>query len=509
MPARPPSADVETAGPDPTAGLLPTGAGAPLPAAARSTFEQSLGADLGAVRVHTGAESAQAAEAVGAHAFAVGNDIHFGAGKFRPDDPFGMHLLAHEVAHTQQQAGSSPSAQHKLEVSQPGDAHELEADHAADAMVKGAPARVSGGAGAAIARSAVGPVYNKATHVGTNHDKTIDWNNPPQFYGLAGDKGASLRDQYKGHLRAHLATEPDIVALGAGFDPEPIVARLHDIEEQQKDAAASAAAAAANAATNAVGDMVGGLFGGDSESHQMGDVLEKPKKKSKGVQGGPEINVEACRKALWRSAQRAIADTLSTETSDARYKKNGGTTYCNVYATDMVNAMGGYLPRVWYADLGIAKKMTQEEMKKNNVPVVELSANNIGAWLNKWGGDFGWTRTKSAKEAQEAANAGRVAIIQASKIDGVSAGHVGVIMAEGNGHAHTTGKDGSYQPLQSQAGASNFQYSDKPLPGAGISDTWWKGDGMKEEASGNFYIYKGGHKATAVADAASMGKIQE
>lgn len=36
--------------------------------------------------------------------------------------------------------------------------------------------------------------------------------------------------------------------------------------------------------------------------------------------------------------------------------------------------MGGYLPRVWYADLGIAKKMSEEEMKKNNVPVVELCA---------------------------------------------------------------------------------------------------------------------------------------
>jgi hypothetical protein len=467
------------------------------------------------VCTRTGAESAQAAEAVGAHAFAVGNDIHFGAGKFQPDDPFGLHLLAHEVAHTQQQSSAAPSVQHKLEVSQPGDASEHEADRAADAMVKGAPTRVSGGAGAAIARSPVGPVYNQAKFVGTNHDKTIDWNNPPQLYGLAGDKGVSLREQYRAHIRAHLATEPDIVALGCGFDPEPIAARLKEIEEQQKQAAADAAAAMSSAAS-AVGDMVSGLFGGssgkdsDDDSHWMGDVMEKPKKKkSKSGPGGPKVDVEACRKALWRSAQRAIADTLSSETSDARYKKNGGTTYCNVYGTDMVNAMGGYLPRVWYADLGIAKKMSQEEMKKNNVPVVELSANNIGAWLNKWGSDFGWTRTASAKDAQAAANAGRVAIIQASKIDGVSAGHVGVIMAEGNGHEHTTGKDGSFQPLQSQAGATNFEYSDKPTAAGGISDNWWKGDGMKNETAGNFYIYKGGHKATAVADAASMGKIED
>jgi hypothetical protein len=50
-----------------------------------------------------------------------------------------LHLLAHEVAHTVQQDGATPTLQHKLEVSSPGDADELEADHAADAMVAGLP----------------------------------------------------------------------------------------------------------------------------------------------------------------------------------------------------------------------------------------------------------------------------------------------------------------------------------------------------------------------------------
>ncbi len=119
------------------------GGGQPLPTDVRERFEGSLGADLGAVRVHTGESSAAAADAVGARAFAIGNDVHFAAGQYAPADPFGIHLLAHEVAHTVQQGGAPGAPQYKLEVSTPGDAHELEADRAADAMVAGAPARIS------------------------------------------------------------------------------------------------------------------------------------------------------------------------------------------------------------------------------------------------------------------------------------------------------------------------------------------------------------------------------
>ena len=113
------------------------GSGAPLPTRVQRQFEQSLGTDLSGVRVHTGAESAQAASAVGAKAYTVGNDIHFAAGRYQPDDPFGMHLLAHEVAHTVQQRGGSGERRHKLEVTTPGDAVEVEADRAADAMMFG------------------------------------------------------------------------------------------------------------------------------------------------------------------------------------------------------------------------------------------------------------------------------------------------------------------------------------------------------------------------------------
>ncbi len=129
------------------------GSGEPLRDDLRARFEASLGTDLSGVRVHLGAASAEANKAVGAKAYTVGNDIHFGAGHYQPDDPFGMHLLAHEVAHTVQQAGGGGQRQHKLEVSTPGDASEVEADRAADAMVRGARAALGTG-GALLARDA-------------------------------------------------------------------------------------------------------------------------------------------------------------------------------------------------------------------------------------------------------------------------------------------------------------------------------------------------------------------
>ena len=115
----------------------------PLPVSIQRRFESSLGTDLSAVRVHTGPESQASAAAVGARAYTVGQDIHFAAGQYDPHSASGQHLIAHEVAHTVQQADGSAVRQNKLEVSSPMDAAEHEADRAADAMIVGAPAVIA------------------------------------------------------------------------------------------------------------------------------------------------------------------------------------------------------------------------------------------------------------------------------------------------------------------------------------------------------------------------------
>lgn len=112
--------------------------GAPLPDALRGRLERSLRSDLSAVRVHTGADSAAAAQSVGAVAYATGQQVHFGANQYNPGSQQGQALIAHEVAHTVQQRGASTDMrQHKLEVSSPSDAHEVEAESFAQSFVSG------------------------------------------------------------------------------------------------------------------------------------------------------------------------------------------------------------------------------------------------------------------------------------------------------------------------------------------------------------------------------------
>jgi hypothetical protein len=76
----------------------------PLAAPTQRRLEQGLGADLSSVRVHTDPAADALARSVEATAFTTGPDIFFRAGSYRPSSPAGLHLLAHEAAHTVQQA---------------------------------------------------------------------------------------------------------------------------------------------------------------------------------------------------------------------------------------------------------------------------------------------------------------------------------------------------------------------------------------------------------------------
>lgn len=109
--------------------------GKPLDPATRSHMEQRFGRDFSGVRVHHGAEAAQSARAVGARAYAVGNNIVFGAGEYAPSTASGRRLMAHELAHTIQQRSASGSSTTRI-----SNAGESEADSAADAVMANRPA---------------------------------------------------------------------------------------------------------------------------------------------------------------------------------------------------------------------------------------------------------------------------------------------------------------------------------------------------------------------------------
>lgn len=113
-----------------------------LSAATRAPVERSFGADFSHVRVHSGPEAAESAQAVRARAYTVGHHIVLGPGGH--DD----HLLAHELAHVVQQSGGNgndggPAAPEALE---------HEADRAASAASRGAPFDVRGRSGPGVQR---------------------------------------------------------------------------------------------------------------------------------------------------------------------------------------------------------------------------------------------------------------------------------------------------------------------------------------------------------------------
>ena len=101
------------------------GEGRPLDGRSKTRMETVFGRHLSSVRIHTDSQAANLSQGLNARAFSIGRDIAFGHGEYRPGTLVGDALLAHELAHTQQQAQatSSPDAQPAA-----GEYRRLEAD---------------------------------------------------------------------------------------------------------------------------------------------------------------------------------------------------------------------------------------------------------------------------------------------------------------------------------------------------------------------------------------------
>jgi hypothetical protein len=109
------------------------GGGNPLDSGLVSQFGDSLGHSVSDVRVHTDSTAAALTRAVSARAFATGTDIFFAPGEYQPGTSSGRELIAHEVAHTDQQRGAPLDG--PLVVSNPGEPLEVQADGVARELV--------------------------------------------------------------------------------------------------------------------------------------------------------------------------------------------------------------------------------------------------------------------------------------------------------------------------------------------------------------------------------------
>lgn len=70
----------------------------------RAYFEPRFGRDFSRVRLHTSAETARAAETMGARAFTLGQSIGFASGQLSQGGARSRRLIAHELAHVVQQS---------------------------------------------------------------------------------------------------------------------------------------------------------------------------------------------------------------------------------------------------------------------------------------------------------------------------------------------------------------------------------------------------------------------
>lgn len=117
---------------------LAAGGGQALDPAVRTFMEARFGQSFSQVRVHTGPQARGAADSIDAAAFTVGNRIWFGAGQYQPQSPQGMHLLAHELAHTLQQGSGRMAVQTQtLRISEAHEPAERAARQAAAAALRG------------------------------------------------------------------------------------------------------------------------------------------------------------------------------------------------------------------------------------------------------------------------------------------------------------------------------------------------------------------------------------
>ena len=114
------------------------GGGQSLDTTVRQKMGGAMGTDFSGVRVHTGNESNQLNEQLGAKAFTTGSDLFFRDGEYNPHSSSGQELIAHELTHVVQQGSGAVPSRGKMAVNAPGDQFEQEADSVAKQVYSGA-----------------------------------------------------------------------------------------------------------------------------------------------------------------------------------------------------------------------------------------------------------------------------------------------------------------------------------------------------------------------------------
>ena len=162
--------------------------GQALDAPAQAFFEGRFRRGFGDVRIHTDRRAAESARSVGALAYTVGRDIVFGSDQYNPDTAAGRRLLAHELAHVEQQRGARPSSREQIfRQVKPDDPDEEEKKkRAAEQSNEHQPDPGSAEGSAAPADASPAPVTTPDAHLPTEQPKQGEGAAGPAAKGEAG-----------------------------------------------------------------------------------------------------------------------------------------------------------------------------------------------------------------------------------------------------------------------------------------------------------------------------------
>lgn len=146
--------------------------------------------------------------------------------------------------------------------------------------------------------------------------------------------------------------------------------------------------------------------------------------------------------------------------NNQRYAHRGGNTYCNIFAWDVMSAMGVQLPH-WVNGSG-------QPSRQGAPGAYELNANGVYDWLNRSGSQHGW-RQVSAEEAQRLANQGHPAVVTYHSRSSAP-GHIAVVRP---------GEVTSRGPAIAQAGGLNTNSAHVRDPGTfgNVPVQYWVNDG--------------------------------
>ncbi len=180
--------------------LRPVGPGRPLDDPLRGEAESAFGRSFTTVRLHDDASARSAVDGLDARAATHGGNVLFGSSAPRTGTPQFRNLLWHELAHVAQQGGRPPRPGLPM-LSDPHEAHELQADGVAHGRVPGRA--VSTQRQAAL-------IHRQARHATTANDvQSIEHAMDSAGPDGAGRAGLTLLRRYPVEEAVELAVELD------------------------------------------------------------------------------------------------------------------------------------------------------------------------------------------------------------------------------------------------------------------------------------------------------------